>query len=269
MLPLPRPAPTARMTLALLFGAAACLGMTVTKPPGRPPQKLSEMISITDLQDEAVFQLSLVKQYLDTKKSYADSAKHELPRAAGVLAVIGQALSAHDGKLTAAEKADRPPIHGPTLRDAALKLSTSKTLVEALATVPGLDAAVFGRASRANRTGTVKRPWTGLISLGHVMEELNSRNSRLRRAVRRTRDPDLAARNAATMGLLALVVRSDTHKVKQKTQLSTWQKFSTDFQSNATATARAFRAGDKTKIKPLYLKAAKACADCHSTFRAE
>ena len=83
------------------------------------------------------------------------------------------------------------------------------------------------------------------------------------------RDPDLAARNAATMGLLALVVRSDTHKVKQKTQLSAWQKFSTDFQSNATATARAFRAGDKTKIKPLYLKAAKACADCHSTFRAE
>ena len=68
---------------------------------------------------------------------------------------------------------------------------------------------------------------------------------------------------------LAMVVRSDTHKVKQKTQLSTWQKFSTDFQSNATATARAFRAGDKTKIKPLYLKAAKACADCHSTFRAE
>ncbi len=266
MLPLPRPAPTVRMTLALLFGAAACLGMTVAKPPGRPPQKLSGIISITELQDEAVFQLSLVKQYLDTKKSYADSAKHELPRAAGVLAVIGQALATHDSKLTAAEKADRPPIHGPTLRDAALKLSASKTLVEALATVPGLDAAVLGRASRA---GPVKRPWIGLISLGHVMEELNSRNSRLRRAVRRTRDPDLAARNAATMGLLGLVVRSDTHKVKLKTQLSAWQKFSTDFQSNATATARAFRAGDKTKLKPLYLKAAKACADCHSTFRGE
>lgn len=266
MLPLPRPAPTVRMTLALLFGAVACLGMTVTKPPGRPPQKLSGIISITELQDEAVFQLSLVKQYLDTKKSYADSAKHELPRAAGVLAVIGQALATHDSKLTAAEKADRPPIHGPTLRDAALKLSASKTHVEALATVPGLDAAVLGRAGRAS---PVKRPWIGLISLGHVMEELNSRNSRLRRAVRRTRDPDLAARNAATMGLLGLVVRSDTHKVKQKTQLSAWQKFSTDFQSNATATARAFRAGDKTKIKPLYLKAAKACADCHSTFRAE
>ena len=101
------------------------------------------------------------------------------------------------------------------------------------------------------------------------MEELNSRNSRLRRAVRRTRDPNLAARNAATMGLLGLVILSDTHEVKQKTQLAAWRKFSSDFQTNAAATARAFRAGDKTKIKPLYLQAAKACAGCHSTFRSE
>lgn len=266
MSPLSRPTSNLRIALTLLFGTVVCLGITFATPPAGRPQKLSTTISIPDLQDEAVLQLSLVKQYLDTRKAYADSAKHELPRASGMLAVIGQALAVHDSKQTAAEKADRPPIHGPTLRDAALKLSRTKTLDEALATVPNLTKAVLGQAKPA---GSLKHPWTGLISLHHIMEELNSRNSRLRRAVRRTRDPDLAARNAATMGLLGLVILSDTHEVKQETQLPAWQKFSVDFQTNASATARAFRAGDKTKIKPFYLQAAKACAGCHSTFRSE
>ena len=266
MFPLPRLTSTAPIMLTVLFGTVASLGMTSTKPPARRPRKLSTIISISDLQNEAVLQLSLVKQYLDTRKSYADSAKHELPRAAGMLAVIGQALASHDSKLTAAEKADRLPIHGPTLRDTALKLSASKTHGEALATVPRLTQAVLGQAQPA---GSAKRPWTGLISLHHVMEELNSRNSRLRRAVRQTRDPNLAARNAATMSLLGLVILSDTHEVKQKSQLPVWQKFSSNFQTNAAATGRAFRTGDKTKIKPLYLQSAKACADCHSTFRSE
>ena len=263
---LSRPTSNVRITLALLFGTVACLGMSSATPPVGRPQKLSTTISIPDLQDEAVLQLSLVNKYLDTRKSYANSAKHELPRAAGMLAVIGQALAVHDSKRTAAEKAVRPPIHGPTLRDAALKLSGTKTLAEALATVPNLTTAVLGQAKP---TGSIKHPWTGLISLHHIMEELNSRNSRLRRAVRRTRDPNLAARNAATMGLLGLVILSDTHEVKQKTQLAAWRKFSSDFRTNAAATARAFRAGDKAKIKPLYLQAAKACAGCHSTFRSE
>jgi len=249
-----------------LLGGLWCLTPADAKQAATPRIVLSKIISLIDLHDEAAAQLTLVKQYLDTRKSYADSAKHELPRAAGMLSVIGQALAVHDSKPTAAEKADRPPIHGPTLRDAALKLSGTKTLAEALATVPNLTKAVLGQAKPA---GSLKHPWTGLISLHHIMEELNSRNSRLRRAVRRTRDPDLAARNAATMGLLGLVILSDTHEVKQETQLPAWQKFSVDFQTNASATARAFRAGDKTKIKPFYLQAAKACAGCHSTFRSE
>ena len=78
------------------------------------------------------------------------------------MAEIGPALAVHDGKRTAAEKADRPPIHGPPLRDAALKLSGTKTLAEALSTVPNLTTAVLGQAKPA---GSITHPWTGLISL--------------------------------------------------------------------------------------------------------
>ena len=151
---LSRPTSNVRITLALLFGTVACLGMTSATPPVGRPQKLSTTISIPDLQDEAVLQLSLVNQYLDTRKSYADSSKHELPRAAGMLAVIGQALAVHDSKRTAAEKAARPPIHGPTLRDAALKLSGTKTLAEALATVQTSPRRFSARPNRPAQSNT-------------------------------------------------------------------------------------------------------------------
>ena len=71
------------------------------------------------------------------------------------------------------------------------------------------------------------------------------------------------------MSLLGLVVLDDTHEVKDKTRLPKWNQYSVDFQANAAATAAALRSGDKKLIKTLYLKAAKACADCHSDFRSE
>ncbi|GIS63290.1 MAG: hypothetical protein CM1200mP2_55150 [Planctomycetaceae bacterium] len=64
------------------------------------------------------------------------------------------------------------------------------------------------------------------------------------------------------------VILSDTHDVKQKTS-GRMAAIQLGLPANAAATARAFRAGDKTKIKPLYPQAAKACAGCHSTFRSE
>jgi|AP45_3_1055517.scaffolds.fasta_scaffold19128_2 hypothetical protein len=257
---------TIALTTTSLVSGLAWLTVAMAEPPATPPMRLSKVISLADLHDEAAAQLTLVKQHLDTKKSYADSAKHELPRAAGLLAVIGQAITEHDSKPAAGKSADRPPIHGPALRDVALKLAASKTHTQALETVPALQAVVNGRSGRNE---TRPRPWTGLISLDHIMEELNSRNSRLRRAVRRSRDPELDARNAATMALLAVVVAADTHEVKQKAQLPTWKKYAVEFQLNASATAAALRARDTARVKPLYLKAAKACADCHSDFRSD
>ncbi len=256
---------SALITTGLMCGSW-WLNSVCAKPAKTPPVVLSKIISLADLHDEASAQLALAKQYLDTKKSYADSAKHELPRAAGVLAVIGQAISQHDSRPTDRKPADRPPINGSMLRDTALKLATSKTQAEALSLLPTLQAIINGRSSR---TTASRRSWKGLISLHHVMEELNSRNSRLRRAVRRSRDPKLDSRNAATMSLLGLVVLDDTHEVKDKTRLPKWNQYSVDFQANAAATAAALRSGDKKLIKTLYLKAAKACADCHSDFRSE
>jgi hypothetical protein len=258
---------TIALTTTSLVSGLAWLTVAMAEPPAPPPIRLSKVMSLADLHDEAAAQLTLVKQHLDTKKSYADSAKHELPRAAGLLAVIGQAITEHDSKPATAKSADRPPIHGPALRDVALKLAASKTHTQALETVPTLQAVVNGRSGRSGRNETRQRPWTGLISLHHIMEELNSRNSRLRRAVRRSRDPKLDARNAATMALLGVVVAADTHEVKQKAQLPAWKKYALQFQVNASATAAALRKGDAASVKTRYLKAAKACAACHSDFR--
>ena len=259
-----------RLTLAsvlcttCLLGGVAWLATAVAKPPAAATVKLSQVISRADLRLKASAQLDLARQLLETRKSYNDSAKHELPRAAGLLAVIGQAVAEHDAKRPAKTSDTGKPIHGPTLRVSALKLAASKSRSEALAAIPALQAAVDGQAAP---NGTRRKAWTGLISLDHIMEELNSRNSRLRRAVRRSRDPKRDARNAATMALLGVVVAADTHEVKQKAQLPAWKKYALQFQVNASATAAALRKGDAASVKTRYLKAAKACAACHSDFR--
>jgi len=266
-MPLPTPLALASvLSTTCLLSGVAWLSSAVAKPTVPPTLKLSKVISLADLHDEASAQLVLARQLLETRKSYEDSAKHELPRAAGLLAVIGQALGEHDAKRPAGTSDTGTPIHGPALRVAALKLAASKSRSEALAAIPALQAAVDGKAAP---TASRRKAWTGLISLGHIMEELNSRNSLLRRAVRRSRDPKRDARNAATMALLGVVVAADTHEVKQKAQLPAWNRYAVGFQLNASATAAALRAGDTARVKPLYLKAAKACANCHSDFRSD
>ena len=102
-----------------------------------------------------------------------------------------------------------------------------------------------------------------------LMEEVNYRNSRLRRAVRRSRDPAKDARHASTMAVLALVLLVDTHEASKPAEITSWKRHTLEFQRNMTAVAVAIRKRETTKVKPLYLKAAKACNACHAEFRAE
>ena len=226
----------------------------------KPPARLSTVVSIEDLQAEAKSQLKLLRGYTASAKDYADSKKHEIPRAAGVLAVLGQALAEQDAK-----QKQPPLISGPALRDAALTVQHSQTHAAARAAVTSIQRAVTGQA----KGGQVEYPWNKLTRMHDLMEEINFRNSRLRRAVRRSRDPAHDARHASTMAVLSLVLLVDTHEAHKPAEVVRWRRHALDFQRNMTAVAAALRKRETAKTKPLYLKAAKACNACHAEFRAE
>lgn len=257
------PRTTLLLPVALVVAVSSATLLSGAAPDDKTdkPIKLSTVISRDDLQAEAASVIAQVRGLLKSEATYADSAKHELPRAAGVLAVLGQACSEHDTRTTATDI-----IRGTSFRDAALALKAARSLQAAQAALARLESSFSGKTTKG---GPTKRTWKGLISLHDVMEELAARNSKLRRAVRRSRDPKADSRNAATMAVLGLVVLADSHEVRDEADIPKWNRLSLEFQRAASATAAALRAENKAMIKPLYLKTAKSCSDCHADFRSE
>jgi cytochrome c556 len=113
--------------------------------------------------------------------------------------------------------------------------------------------------------------WNKLGKLGAVMKEVNARNGKLRRAVRKLpeKDEELAqtARDASVLAVLALVTHEDTHEVKNDADKPLWQQQSKDFQKEMTAAAAAFKAKDLAGAKKSFDAANKACNECHKKFR--
>ena len=100
-----------------------------------------------------------------------------------------------------------------------------------------------------------------------MMEEINGRNSKIRRLVRRTKGTVEEQQHAATTAVLALAMAEDTHEVKDKTKIPDWKKMSFDYQKAMTEVSKAVKEKDKTKIQENFLAGNKACDDCHEVFR--
>lgn len=224
------------------------------------PVKIKEVAPGADLVIEADAKIKALEEALADNAKYQEAKASSLPRDAGVLAILSQAiLESEDKPAWKAAAAD--------VREGAIAIWNSKSFEDAK---KGLDA-VKAAAGGASAGAKPEAEWNKLSKLGALMKEVNARNGKLRRATRKLpeKDEELAqtARDASVLAVLALVTHEDTHEVKNDAEKPLWQQQSKEFQAQMTAAATAFKAKDAASAKKSFDAANKACNDCHKKFR--
>lgn len=246
----------------MLKNVMKCLCLSATLLAGycclaAAPVKIKEVAPVADLVTEAEAKIKAIEEALASEDKYQEAKATALVRDAAVLAVLSQAIAESEEK--AAWKAS-----APDLRDAAIGLGGAKSFDDAKKALAAIKEAHGGKAGGAK----LEAEWNKLGKFGAVMKEVNVRNGRLRRYVRKLPDnPNDAARDASVLAVLALVAHDDTHEVKQAADVPEWQSLSKEFQSQMTAAAAAFNKKDAAGAKAGFDKANAACNSCHKKFR--
>lgn len=220
------------------------------------PIKIADIVAVDDLVAEANAKAVQLSKHLVSRKAYVDTKKDDLAQAAGTLACVAQAISEHPGAKDA-------KVAGPALRDAALILRRPKSFEDAKVAEKALNAALKGQGD-----GKMEFSWAKLIAREAMMEEINSRNSKLRRVIRRSRKPNVDSLHASTMAVLSVAMYADAHGHDQdKASLAEWREISKESVGIMASIAGAIKKKDAAGAKRLYVRALKTCTDCHEKFR--
>jgi hypothetical protein len=159
----------------LLGVSCAALSASLVIPVfAAAPVKISTVAPTGDLVAEIGELLKSLEEALASNDAYLQAKATTIPTEAGVLAVLAQAVvDAEDKAGYKGSAAD--------LRDAAKAIADSKTYDDAK---QGLAAA---KEANGGKKGSAKaeHEWNKLVKLGSLMKDVNKRNGKLRRAVRK------------------------------------------------------------------------------------
>jgi hypothetical protein len=226
------------------------------------PAKIASVAPITDVVAEAEAKIKGLEEALATENSYRENKGTSIPTAAGVLAVLAQAV------VESEEKAAWQPA-AADLRDAARAVAAAKSYDEAKTGLLAIKDAHGGKTSGAKP----EAEWNKLSGLKQVMKEINSRAGKLRRATKKKEPTEAefaeAARDASVMAVLGLAAHDDTHEVKsgKAEDIADWKKFSKEFQIQLSAASAAFKKKDMAAGGDAWKKGNAACTECHNKFR--
>lgn len=243
--------------LALAASAFALTAALLLPVDGAAPAKVTDLLDAKQLATEAKAKAVKLGESTADEGAFKRALEFKtIATDAGVIACLAQALVEH-------EKGAASGIAAASLRDAALKLSKAKKLNDAKEGLAAVEAALAGKKTEAAKD----HPWNKLINMHRMMEEMEYREGRLRRTLRRPRTLERDSSHATVLTVLALAMEADTHEVKDEKNLPKWKTWSQDYRTNVAKLGTAMKANKADEAKKFFEASNKICADCHAEFR--
>lgn len=242
-----------------LLTAFVMLALLAQIATAQSPVPVESVAKVNELELEAPLVAADLEKLLVDQAAF-DKAKEGggVRQGFGVLAVIGQALAEHpEGKDS--------KVNGPALRDAALMFKRDSTLDQAKAAFAAVQAVLKGEAPAEEHAQL--HPWNKLTGMHGMMEEMNSRNSKILRVLRRIKGTPEESAHAGIQGILAIAMYADTHEVKDPAQLPQWHEWSTEYREAVRQMGDAIRAKDAKAASEWFDKAKATCDKCHEVFQ--
>lgn len=242
----------------LTLGLAVLSAGSIVPAFAAAPAKVSEIITIEELVAEAKERVAKLGESVANEEAFKKALEEKsVGRDGGVLAVTAQAIAEHD-------KGKDSGIAGPTLRDAALVLRRTKSFDDAKAAVAKAQGALAGKADAA---AVAEHPWAKLTGMHAMMDEIESRQQKVRRALAKPRDLPKSSQHAAVIAMLALAMEEDTHEVKKPDEIPQWKAMAKDYRDTLTKVAAGMRANKPDEANNAFNGSAKICTACHEKFR--
>ena len=245
--------------------AAVALCVSLLAPvEAAAPAKISTVAEAADIVAEARHQLAILEELAKNQAAFEQALKvNGIAQAGGVLACLAQALVEHD-------KIGDVKVAAADLRDAALAVRNEKNLNAVKGGIAKIEAALNGKAGDAKK----EYSWTKLVNMHRMMEEANSRYSKLRRTVTNMRrrperkfDVEEATGHAVALAVLGLPMYADTHEVKDKKDIPEWQEYSMIYRNSTAELVKAIKAKNGNKAYEAWKTAGESCSKCHEVFR--
>ena len=240
-----------------LLVALVCVSVSSVVGAAAPVPVNQALVPINELAFEVNSRVAELEKLMITEEAFEAKKGEEVRQAFGVLACMGQAIAEH-------EDAGTVKIQGAALRDAALLFNRKSNFAEAEAALTALKLAQTGASEAAAEK---EHPWNKLINMHPMMEEMNGRNAKIIRSLRRLRGTDEEAGNASVLVVLALAMQADTHEVKDPADLPKWNEWSTAYRDQMHKAAEAIRAKDAKAAREWLDKAKLNCDACHEVFQ--
>ena len=235
-------------SLALLLPAVAA---------AENPVPIETVADVDVLVVEADDRIAELDKLLANEESFEKATELALPSAAGVLACIGHAVAQHpDGKDAG--------MNALALRDAALELSEAGDLDEAKAAVASIKEARGGGGEGGELEDAT---WYDLIPSYELMEEINTRNSKLVRVSRRPRGKPEEVAHAAVIALLCLPMHAQGEDYVDEEDLADYRALTLKYLKETADLGAAVKAKDGPKVKELLLASKQSCDTCHKKYR--
>jgi hypothetical protein len=233
------------------------VALVLVSARGEAPVKPAEWFAIEDLQALAGEQLQTLQQQLAAEDAFAQRNEKDIPRAAGALACVAQAIIEHGQR-------DQIKVAAIALRDAARKIAEAEAFSEATSALEAAQAAYAGRTSDG---GTREHDWSELIDVVSLMDEVNERNAKLTQLKRRIRRPDSEKLHAVMASLMSLPIHSIAGSYVAEEDVPRWNQLSLDYGRAMTAAAGAIREKDTAALAQQLDLGNQACDACHAEFR--
>lgn len=237
---------------AALITCAVVVGWVVGAPP--EPPRMSTVVPAGELVEQVRLFVKDFETWLATPEQYAANAD-KLRKEAHTVVMLAQVLALHDD-------AHELKASAPALLRAALPLARAKDYEAARKALPAVSAALSGSAPAGEGV-----KWEKIASLGQVMEQISTLNTKLRTNMRRFEQK--AAENARYAAVLAAVGQAivfDTHEVKQPEKMDQWYAMSIEMRDAASELAGKLRATDKAGATAALGRMQKSCDACHEVF---
>ncbi|MAG93496.1 MAG: hypothetical protein CMJ48_07080 [Planctomycetaceae bacterium] len=244
-------------TVLLLMCIAAGIALPVKGDPA-PTKKKPLVPHVGDLVLESRAKLEMLSEFVKDEKTFKEALEEEQPKAAGVLACMAQAIAEHPDKKSA-------KVSAVALRDAAIEARDATELDEAKAALAKIETALAGKAEPDG--DDVSFAWDELIGMFEMMEEMNTRQSKINRIMRRSREPLEDSLHATTNLVLSIAMEADISYVDEDEDIKLWVDISQEYIEDMQIVAAAIREGKAKDGKKPFLDGVKTCTACHKKLR--
>jgi hypothetical protein len=241
----------------VLLSVIASAALAIAAGPSR--ETLQQTASVAQLEAAIARNVKALDALLADETKFADNlTRDKISAKAASTAGLAQAVLDHPDAKTAKSLGDY-------VRESAKRLAESDSHAAAKRHLGEVKLAAEGKP--LGYDSMTEDDWYNVMTMEHMMEEMNQLQNDLRRTIRRLNDPEAESLDALAAAVLSLACKENLDYVGGDEDEAAWKNMSQQLYDEYRLMSVAMRKKDSDAARAHHANAARLCTECHDKFR--